>query len=299
MELKSSTEKAQSKVAYDLPQEIPSSGSGFYNIRHKFTIALGMVDIGTHMSLLKLSNGKWLIIDAIPMNDRLKMDVDLITSKGENIDAVLHTHPFHTLAVNDFYKAYSNIPHYGCPRHLAKFPEIPWAGDLTDCAVRDKWQSDVDLRIPDGSEFNNPTSDNGEHFSCVWVLHKASRTIHVDDTLMYSEDPGFLLKLGGFKSDGLRFHTSFGTKGRGIAKHPDDPFLFRDWCRSILAEWDFDHLATAHFGVKIGGAKEQFKKLLDDSEKEMHKMSEKRKNPAFWAKKNKSLSPTVHGEECG
>lgn len=39
---------------------------------------------------------------------------------------------------------------YGCPRHLRRMPEIPWAGSLLDCEVRGKWSPEVEMRIPNG-----------------------------------------------------------------------------------------------------------------------------------------------------
>ena len=56
------------------------------------------INIGTHMSLLKLSTGRFLVIDTIPLSENVKADFDELTQGGALVDAVLATHPFHTLA---------------------------------------------------------------------------------------------------------------------------------------------------------------------------------------------------------
>ena len=38
------------------------------------------------------------------------------------------------------------------------------------------------MRIPEGADFISPAEDN--HFSCVFVYHQASSTVHCDDTIM-------------------------------------------------------------------------------------------------------------------
>eukprot|EP01121_Diplochlamys_sp_Union-15-3_P013456 TRINITY_DN4175_c0_g1_i2.p1 TRINITY_DN4175_c0_g1~~TRINITY_DN4175_c0_g1_i2.p1 ORF type:complete len:295 (+),score=44.87 TRINITY_DN4175_c0_g1_i2:132-887(+) len=251
------------------------------------------------MSVAKLSNEKYMIIDAIPLTEQIKHDLNKLTNNGENIEAVLMTHPFHTLSINDFHKFYPKAHYYGCPRHLKLFPHIPWAGNLNDCSVREKWSKDIELRIPAGAEFVNPMPEKYNHFSCVFVFHKESHTIHVDDTIMYSEDPGLLLKLVGFKKGTMSFHPSI--KGPGLLPHPNAPFEFRDWVRAIINDWDFHNICTAHFGNKIGGAKEQLVHLTKDADDLFQKEHEKRKDPKY-AEKHKyhdKDSLTVDGVNCG
>lgn len=49
------------------------------------------------------------------------------------------------------------------------------------CGVGVVRESEVSMRVPAGAEFEAP--EDGNHFSAVFVLHKASRTIHIDDTV--------------------------------------------------------------------------------------------------------------------
>jgi hypothetical protein len=263
-------------------------GKGFWNVRTSFKMYL-FVDIETQMSIIQLSNGKFLIIDTVEMNDNLRREIDHLTNNGEKIEAVIASHPFHTTFFPAFYDAYPNAPYYGTPRHLRKITNIPWKGDLNDCNIRKKWEPEVKLRIPAGAEFINPQPESTNHFISVFVFHPASSTLHVDDTIMYAEDPSFAIRIfSGLKKGDFAFHPSMETDG--IHPTPEAPYLFRDWMKNMLNDWKFDNICTAHIGVKIGGAHEAVTKLLEATEPLFDKMTEERK------KKNPDsiLPPDMH-----
>jgi len=280
-------------------------GNGFYNSRCSFKITYGLVDIGSHMSLIRLSTGKFLVIDTIPLTSPLKAEIDTLTENGTKIEAILATHPFHTLAFPSFFKEYPNVPYYGTPRHLRKFSTFKWEGDLDDCKVRSKWEPEVQMRIPSGTEFRNPIPEDTNHCSSVFVFHPASRTIHVDDTILYSNNPGFLLRLGGYKQGTMCFHSSL--KGVGFLPTPEAPWQFRDWVQGILKDWDFDNMATAHMGVRMGGAKKQLEEILVQAEPLFKKISDKNSkkgsaNVSAETEKEEEgevQQMTVSGSECG
>uniref|UniRef100_A0A914QGM5 Uncharacterized protein n=1 Tax=Panagrolaimus davidi TaxID=227884 RepID=A0A914QGM5_9BILA len=96
---------------------------------------------------------------------------------------------------------------------------------------------------------------------------------------MYTEDPGWILRLIGYKRGTLFFHPSIDSDGL----HPTAaaPYLFRDWMKNMLNDWKFDNICTAHIGVKIGGAHEAVTTLLEKTEPVFAKLSEenKKKNP--------------------
>jgi hypothetical protein len=233
----------------------------------------GLIDIGNHMSLLRLQNNKYLVIDTVPLNPVIKQAIDEVTNKGEFIEAVVATHPFHTLAFRGFYKEYPNVPYYGCPRHLRVIPEIPWAGNILD--VRCKWSPEVEMRVPAGSEFVNPLPERTNHFNGVFVFHAASRTIHNDDTIMIGSHPGILLKLAGFRHGAMSFHPSI--KGPGLLPTPEAPYQFKAFIEDIIRDWDFDNIAVAHMGNKVGGAKEALREVLIKAEPLFKRISEKNK----------------------
>jgi len=272
-------------------------GPGFWNIRGSYKLAKGLIDIGTQMSIIQLPNGKFMVVDTIPLTDKIKEEIDTLTNNGSSIEFVLATHPFHTLAFAAFYNYYPTPKYYGSPRHIRKITIIPWVGDLNECKTRSLWLPEIDLRIPEGSDFATPQPEKSNHFCCCFVYHKPSKTIHVDDTLMCSPNPSFLLKLGGYSKGGICFHPSI--KGPGLLPDPEAPFKFRDWMNEMLKDWDFDNLCAAHFGNKIGGCHEQIEKLVKDEEGLFKKLSEKRKQKNYSHEDKDAPELSVDGTECG
>jgi len=227
-------------------------GPGFWNVRSSFI--LDGIDIGTHMSLIQLQSGKFVIVDTVEVDDELKSEIDKLTNNGTLMVAVIATHPFHTTYFPAFYQLYPKVPYYGTPRHLRIEPQLPWAGSLYDCDNRQRWLPEIHMRIARGSEFENPQPESSNHFSGIHVFHPASKTIHVDDTVIIDEP---------FDGDML-FHPSI--TGVGLYHIPESPTAFRDWVQKYINEWDFDNICAAHNGNKLGGAKVQLQTLLGNSQ---------------------------------
>ncbi|CAF1010073.1 unnamed protein product [Rotaria sp. Silwood1] len=74
-------------------------------------------------------NERFLVVDTVEVNHRLRQDIDQLTNNREKIEAVI------------------------------------------------------------GSDFINPSPESSNHFVCVFVYHPASRTLHVDGTIIYAERP--------------------------------------------------------------------------------------------------------------
>jgi hypothetical protein len=76
----------------------------------------------------------------------------------------------------------------------------------------------------------------------VLVLHRASRTIHVDDTLMYVRLP-MPVRVLGFR-DVLLFHP---TLRQALEKRKGAGQDFRDWAEELAERWrDAENLCAAH-----------------------------------------------------
>lgn len=270
-------------------------GPGFWNVRAPFKL-FKIVDIGTHMSVIQLRSGNFLVIDTVEMNDELKKELDVLTNNGTKIEAVVGVHPFHTLAFPGFYKLYPDAKYYGTPRHIRNLKDIKWAGQLDNNKESlSKWEPEVELRIPAGAEYIDPQPEKSNHFISVFVHHRDSKTLHVDDTLMYGENPGLMLKLFGMKAGSTMFHPSI--KNSGLYPTAEAPLQFRDWMNQLLKDWNFENLCTAHIGVKSGGAHALVEELMKNSEKFFTDLSERNR-------KNNPPSPSKHGEwvsgtECG
>jgi hypothetical protein len=114
---------------------------------------------------------------------------------------------------------------------------------------------------------------------------------------MYSENPGILLKLAGYKHGTMAFHPSI--KGPGLHPTPEAPFQFRDWVRDLLNTWEFNNICAAHFANKIGGAKELLNETLIKAEPLFQKLSNKNKNKKKSDDNSTPLIANVSGNECG
>ncbi|CAF5041552.1 unnamed protein product [Rotaria sp. Silwood1] len=238
-------------------------------------------------------------MDTVEMNNRLRQKIDKLTNNGDNIEAVIGAHPFHALSFPAFYQAYPKAAYYGTPRHLRRLTEIPWKGDLNNCSVRKKWEPDVEMRIPAGAEFINPQPESTNHFISVFVYHPASQTLHVDDTILYAEKPGFLLKLFGCKDGAIAFHPSIKTSG--LYPTRDAPYLFREWMRNVLYDWPFENMCCAHIGVKLGGAYADVVTLLNNTEPLFAELSEKnrKKIPLDRTSSSNQTNMNTKDNECG
>ena len=282
----------------------------FWNIRSGFKV-FGLLNIGTHMSVIRLSTGRFLVIDAVPLDDDLKREFDELTNGGELVDAVLATHPFHSLALPGFHQAYPRLRFIGCPRHLRNLPEIPWAGEIREHLT--DWAPEVQMRIPAGAEFVAPLPELSNHFACVFVCHQPSRMVHVDDTVnLYTKDVGLLLRLVGVKQGEFGFHPSI--KGPGLFSTPEAPTQFSEWFQSLLNDWDVDAICCAHRDVMVGGARPLLQKALDDIQPLLRKISARNlrhhgpgasgsdpdPDPELdQASVTECAKMNVHGNECG
>jgi len=252
-------------------------GPGHWNIRGSLTMACGLIDVGTHMSLLKLKSGKFLAIDTINLKPEMKSEVDILTVNGTLIDACIATHPFHTLFFKPFAALYPGVKLVGTPRHIRMFPELTWDGATIDTRLDDWKAQGVEMRIPAGAEFIKPT--DGNHFSCVFVFHQQSRTLFVDDTLMFisPSHSGRCLSccLPCLASKMLLHVTAFdGDMNTGLIPQPESVDLFLAWMHNVLEDWDFDTLCTAHTGNKVGGAKEAARNMLKGYEESFAKLKQ-------------------------
>jgi hypothetical protein len=76
----------------------------------------------------------------------------------------------------------------------------------------------------------------------VLALHRASKTIHVDDTLMYVPFPAIVRALG--PSGMLSFHP---TLKRALQKRAGAAGDFRAWAEALAEGWrDAENLCAAH-----------------------------------------------------
>lgn len=236
-----------------MADNIVQVAENFWNIRGSFRIG-GVVDIGTQASLVKLVSGNFLLLDSYAMNETLREEVnDILDDKGE-IEAIVNLHPFHTVHVERMHELFPEARLHGTQRHLDRFPELPWEEVRSEDRELHEWYSDdLDFTIPRGVDFIS-ASEN-VHFSSVLAYHRASATIHVDDTLMYIRLPR-LLGLVGLR-DRLSFHP---TLAMALEKREGAAVVFRLWAEELIDTWgEAENICAAHSGrllaeTNLGGS---------------------------------------------
>ncbi|KAJ3384029.1 hypothetical protein HDU84_003230 [Entophlyctis sp. JEL0112] len=222
---------------------------GVFNLRAPFKIA-GILDIGTQMTFIRLATGKYVAFSTVVLDSDSKADVDTLTQNGELLEAVVATNAHHTLAFEAFNQYYPSAAFYGTPRHIRKFSSIPWKGDVSDKLVLTMWDSEIAMKNTDvGIVWDVPTVPEFNHFPGMLVYHRATKTMLVDDCYIVAENGGPLMKLA--LGGSIAFHPKF---IEALSDEKDAPAKFYSWMSAFLDEWDVQNIATAHGGVKIGGA---------------------------------------------
>ena len=213
---------------------------GFWNIRGSFKIG-GVIEIGTQASLVKRSNGRFVFLDSYALTGRVERQILELTNGGKDVDAILNVHPFHTVYARKMHERFPGARLYGTARHLARFTELPWEAERTeDPAFHAMFSDDFDFSVPRGVDFIS--SNENVHFSSVLVLHRASKSIHVDDTLMYIRLPKAARLLG--RPDSLTFHP---TLGKALQKRAGAAREFRQWVEGLAERWrGAQNLCAAH-----------------------------------------------------
>jgi len=228
------------------PRRVHAIEGGFWNIRGSFKPG-GLVDVGTQASLVRLADGSYVFLDTYTLTDDVRRWVDAETDGGRAIAAVINLHPFHTLHVEKLHATYPEAKLYGTARHHRKLGALPWEPELVeDEAFGELFADDFDFSVPRGVELI--PDDENLHFSSVLAFHRASKTLHVDDTLCYARLPKIVRA---FQKDMLRFHP---TLGKVLEKRAGAVADFRAWVDELVERSaDLDNLCTAHTSSLLKG----------------------------------------------
>ncbi len=216
----------------------------FWNIRGTFKIG-GVVDIGTQASLVRLDSGDFVFLDSCEIDRATRDRIDEIVG-DDAIEAIINLHPFHTVHVEAMHEHYPEAYLYGTRRHLERFPHLPWQEVRSEDPELHEWYADdFDFTIPRGVDFIS--ANDNVHFSSVLAYHRGSRTIHVDDTVMYLTLPR-PFRLVGLR-DSVGFHP---TLSLALEKRPGAAAEFRAWAEEFIEAWaDARNLCAAHSGVLL------------------------------------------------
>jgi len=229
-----------------MKEDIIEVSSDFWNIRGSFKIG-GVVDIKTQASLVRLANGNFVFLDSYSLGQEAVDRIADIVGNAE-IEAILNLHPFHTVHVARMHELYPQARLYGTVRHLERFPDLPWEPQRTeDPELHALYADDFEFSIPRGVDF--VSANENIHFSSVLVMHRASGTIHVDDTFMYIRLPRMLRLVG--RKDSLGFHP---TLSRALEKRSGAAAEFRGWAEALVDQWgNAKNLCAAHTAPLLAG----------------------------------------------
>lgn len=216
----------------------------FWNFRGSFKIAK-VIDIGTHMSLVRRANGRFLVLDSYGLDDDDLAALRGLTGDGSLIDAIINVHPFHTLHCPAVAEAMPGARMIGTRRHIAQLPDLPWDQHvIEDAATQAEFAEDLMFSIPAGVDFIS--DDEKVHVGSVVVRHRASRIVHVDDTINVFVAPGILSAV--MPEPKLSFHPMLAKALQPSSGAADD---YARWARDIARDWaDTPVVCAAHSAVR-------------------------------------------------
>lgn len=106
-----------------MADKIYDLGSGFWNIRGSFRLG-GVIDIGTQCSLIKLESGRFIFLDSYELTGAVRDEVMTLTNDGQDVEAVLNVHPFHTVSCAQMAKDFPQATFYGSSVIKSKFLKL-------------------------------------------------------------------------------------------------------------------------------------------------------------------------------
>ncbi len=215
----------------------------FWNFRGSFKVA-GILDLGTHMSLVRRPDGRFTLIDSYGVAGADRDALLKLTGNGEAIDAIVNVHPFHTLHCNAAYQLAPRARLFGTRRHREQAPELPWEdAAIEDVATQARFEG-LDFSVPAGLDL--VTGDDSVHAASVLVRHRESGIVHVDDTLMVLAAPGLLGRV--LPQSRLRFHPML---GKALQHRPGAADDFAAWAGDLARDWAATPIVcAAHSAVR-------------------------------------------------
>lgn len=227
-----------------MAEHLHDLGNGFYNIRGDFRLG-GVLNIGTHCSLIQLDDDRYVFIDSYALSGHIKDKVMAMTDDGKRIEAVLNVHPFHTVHCEQMATDFPNAKFYGSARHKQQVPSVNWQTDAVESSQIAALYPQLRFSLPQGIHYIHP--NDKVHAGSLLVYHPASQVMHVDDTFNILPHYHTLQKLAN-KLDKqlpkLMFHP---TTKMALTDDADALDKFCAWAKSLATQWqDARHLCAAH-----------------------------------------------------
>ncbi|MGM8884470.1 hypothetical protein ACS8FD_00845 [Psychrobacter sp. 1U2] len=224
-----------------MKDQLHDLGHGFWNIRGSF-VRDEMVDIGNQSALVRLDSGKFILLDSYTLTDKVREQVMALTSDGEDIEAVLNVHPFHTVHCARVAQDFPHATFYGSARHHKEVPEVDWSEDYVESDAVAKRYPELEFSLPKGIDYISP--DDSVHSGSLLVYHPASQSLYVDDTFEIA--PSKLLNQ--IKGD-INLHA---TTLKALKDEPNAGQEYCDWALGLAREWyDVRYFCGAHSGLVV------------------------------------------------
>ena len=219
-----------------MSDRIHDLGAGFWNIRGTLRLG-GVINIGTQCSLIKLASGRFVFLDSYSLTGDVRNEVMALTNNGQDVEAVLNVHPFHTLHCAQMAKDFPQAIFYGSSRHHKKVPEVQWSEDLVESDAVTQRYAELKFSLSEGIYYIAP--NEMIHAGSLLVFHPASKSLHVDDTFM--SPPTKLLEA---VLPELLLHP---TTKKALKNEPNAGKKYCDWASNLAHEWcDVRHFCAAH-----------------------------------------------------
>ncbi len=222
-----------------MEDKIYDLGAGFWSIRGSF-IKNGILDIGVQCALVKLSSGRFIFLDSYTLKDDVRAQVMALTNDGQDVEAVLNVHPFHTVHCEQMAKDFPQATFYGSSRHPKQVPNVKWSDDLVESDAVAERYPELEFSLPKGIYYIAP--DESVHASSLLVFHPASLSIYVDDT--FEIPPSKLINT--VQAD-LGLHP---TTLKALKDEPNAGKEYCDWATQLAHKWrDVRNFCGAHSGL--------------------------------------------------
>lgn len=222
-----------------MEDKIYDLGAGFWSIRGSF-IKNGILDIGVQCALVKLSSGRFIFLDSYTLTDDVRAQVMALTNDGQDVEAVLNVHPFHTVHCEQMAKDFPHATFYGSRRHPKQVPNMKWSDDLVESDAVAERYPELEFSLPKGIYYIAP--DESVHASSLLVFHPASLSIYVDDT--FEIPPSKLINT--IQAD-LGLHP---TTLKALKDEPNAGKEYCDWATQLAYKWrDVRNFCGAHSGL--------------------------------------------------
>jgi len=219
-----------------MSDKIIDLGTGFWNIRGTFRLG-GVLNIGTQCSLVKLASGRFVFLDSYTLTDDVRAQVMALTNNGQDVEAVLNLHPFHTVHCAQMAKDFPQATFYGSSRHHKKVPEVQWADDLVESDAVAERYPELKFSLSQGVHYIAP--NEMIHAGSLLAFHPASKSLHVDDTFM--SPPTKLLEA---VLPELLLHP---TTKKALKNEPNAGKEYCDWASNLADDWrDVRNFCAAH-----------------------------------------------------